>query len=177
MRRRVNLRACCYTAFMGVFFGLTIHAQESKKSDFWDHVHFGGGLGASFGNRYTDVSVAPAAIYSFNDYVAMGIGLQGGYVRVKDEYNSWLYGGSLITLFNPVEMVQISAELEQLRVNSEFEYPGLEGIKDNFWNTALFVGAGMRTSNVTFGIRYNLLHDNDRRIYNSAFMPFVRVFF
>ncbi len=153
------------------------YSQESKSSDFWSHVQFGGGLGLSIGNRYTDITVAPAAIYNFNEYVGLGVGLQGSYVKVKEEYQSYMYGGSLIGLFNPIEQIQLSAELEQLRVNAELLVPGFEDVEDNFWNTALFLGAGFRSNNFTVGFRYNVLHDDDRQVYYQPFMPFVRVFF
>jgi hypothetical protein len=50
-------------------------------------------------------------------------------------------------------------------------------LKENFWNTGLFLGAGYRTQNVTIGARYNVLFDKDRNVYGDAFMPFVRVYF
>jgi hypothetical protein len=108
---------------------------------------------------------------------AAGVGLQGSYVKVDDrdlQYKSYIYGGSLIGLVNPVEQVQLSAELEQLRINQEFTNVDL---KNNFWNTALFLGAGYYTGNVTVGIRYNVLFNRDDLVYNEALMPFIRVFF
>ena len=50
------------------------------------------------------------------------------------------------------------------------------GYSDNFWNTALYLGAGYRTRNVTIGFRYDVLHDNNS-LYNDPFMPFIRVYF
>ncbi|HEX8269933.1 MAG TPA: hypothetical protein VF581_08570 [Flavobacterium sp.] len=147
-----------------------------SKSEFWRRTQFGGGLGLSFGTDYTNVMVAPSAIYNFSDYFAAGIGLQGSYIKVREQYDSFLYGGSLIGLFNPIEEIQVSAELEQLRVNTEFDYLG-ESYDDNFWNTALFLGVGYRAQNVTIGIRYNVLHDDNDRVYYDPFMPFVRVYF
>jgi hypothetical protein len=41
----------------------------------------------------------------------------------------------------------------------------------------LFLGAGYRNENITFGVRYNVLHKERDNIYAEAFMPFVRVFF
>lgn len=79
----------------------------------------------------------------------------------------------MIGLINPVEQIQLSAELEQLRVNTTYE----DNFKDDFWNTALFLGVGYRTNNVTVGIRYNVLFNRDKNVYNEAFMPFVRVYF
>jgi hypothetical protein len=87
-----------------------------------------------------------------------------------------MYGGSLIALLNPINELQISAELEQLRVNRSFEN-ALVTDKQDFWNTALFVGVGYRSENVTFGVRYNVLHRERANIYAEAFMPFVRIFF
>jgi hypothetical protein len=161
-------------------------AQESEDvAGFWDHVRFGGGLAAGFGNDFANVSVAPAAIYDFNEYVGIGVGLQGSYVKVDGDfysddlnnYKSWIYGGSLIGLFSPIEEIQLSAELEQLRVNTTFEFPDASNVQDNFWNTALFLGAGYQVDNVTLGVRYNVLFDRDKSVYYDPFMPFVRVFF
>lgn len=157
-----------------------IFAQESTqmktKSDFWNHVQFGGGLGLGIGNGYADIMVAPSAIYNFNDYVSAGLGLQCNYVKQRDFYNAKMYGGSLIALFQPFYELQISAELEQLRISRTYEN-AIENTSQDFWNTALFVGAGFRNENVTFGVRYNVLHRDRDNIYAEAFMPFVRVFF
>ena len=157
-----------------------IYAQENTeintKSDFWSHIQFGGGLGLGFGNGYADIMVAPSAVYNFNRYASAGLGAQYSYVKQKDFYNANMYGGSIIALFNPIQELQISTELEQLRVNRTFNDSFGTDTKD-FWNTALFLGAGYRNENVTFGIRYNVLHKERDNIYAEAFMPFVRVYF
>jgi hypothetical protein len=93
-----------------------------------------------------------------------------------DFFKSTLYGGSWITLFNPIPEIQLSAEIEQLRVNQEIEF--IEGTeKDNFWNSALFAGAGYRAGPVTIGLRYNLLYQDNDQVYATAWNPFVRVYF
>ena len=151
-------------------------AQETEYTDFWSRVHFGGGLGVGFGSNYTNIALAPSAIYDFNQYISAGIALQGSYVRDKNFYESYMYGPSLIVLGNPIPEIQLSAELEQLRVNIDYD-DDLGFPNDNFWNTALFLGAGYRTNNVTIGVRYNVLHDSDKNVYSNALMPFVRVYF
>ncbi|KOS08383.1 hypothetical protein AM493_16095 [Flavobacterium akiainvivens] len=181
----IYLTKFCLPALFVLTF-TTVQAQDDG-SDFWSHVRFGGGLGASFGNGYTDVMVAPGAIYQFNEYVAAGAGLQGSYVRQKYFYDSWIYGGSLIGLFNPIPEIQLSAEVEQLRVNLTYDdnynvpepaYPGYTASRErNFWNTALFVGAGYNTGNVVVGVRYNVLFNERDYVYSDAFMPFIRVYF
>lgn len=153
-----------------------------SKSDFWQRVQFGGGIGVSVGSGYSDILLAPGAIYNFNQYVAAGVGFQGSYVRVKNEYESYIYGGSLIGLFRPIEQVQLSMELEQLRVNTSFSNfynpnPANPYPDDNFWNTALYAGAGYSVENVTIGIRYNLLYDRNKSVYSEPFMPFIRAYF
>ncbi len=163
-----------------VFFSIHLSAQNQSpnfksNTDFWQNVQFGGGLGLSVGSGYTDISVAPSAIYNVNEYFAVGLGAQYTYVKVKDSHNSNLYGGSLITLFNPIPEIQLSAELEQLRVN--VKGVGNNNFSDNFWNTGLFLGAGYRNGNVTIGARYNVLHDDNKSAYSDAFMPFVRFYF
>ncbi len=150
--------------------------NTSSKSNFWDDVRFGGGIGLGIGSGYTNISLAPSAIYNFNKYFSAGVALQGSFVSSKNYFNSLHYGASLITLFNPIEEVQLSVELEQLRVNNEYKYTGLN-YKDNFWNTGLFLGGGYRTGNVTIGVRYNVLFNNNKNVYNEALMPFVRVYF
>jgi hypothetical protein len=163
-----------------LFFSCLSFSQQQQHSfkapdDFWQNVQFGGGLGLSFGTGYTDISVAPSAIYNVNEYFAVGLGAQYTYVKQKNLYNSNLYGGSLITLFNPIPEIQLSAELEQLRVN--VKGTGNNVFSNNFWNTGLFLGAGYRSGNVTMGARYNVLHDENKSAYSDAFMPFVRFYF
>jgi long-subunit fatty acid transport protein len=163
--------------FIGFLFFSVLNAQTTKN-EFWDKVRFGGGLGLSIGNNFTDIMVAPSAIYQFNEYFAAGVGLQGSYIRVKDNYEAYTYGGSILALANPIEQIQLSAELEQIRVNLDYDnrYTGTQ-YTDNFWNTALFLGVGYNTPNVTIGVRYNVLHENKRNIYSEAFMPFIRIYF
>jgi hypothetical protein len=166
---------------LGLFaISLSGFCQDStsvkKRSEFWKKVQIGGGLGLNVGGGFTDITVAPSAIYNVNDYVSLGIGIQGSYASVKNDYNSFIYGGSLIGLFNPIEQIQFSIELEQLRVNNTYEtIPN--SIKNSFWNTGLFIGAGYRTNNVTIGARYNVLYNEKDDVYANAFMPFIRVYF
>lgn len=154
-------------------FDLT--AQEKEPSDFWNRVSFGGGIGLSFGNGYFSGSISPSAIYNFNQYFAMGPSLIFSY-QDDDFFESTLYGGSWIMLGNPIPEIQLSAEIEQLRVNQTAKLIGGD-VSDNFWNTALFLGGGFRTGSVTMGVRYNVLYEERDGVYAQAWSPFVRVFF
>jgi hypothetical protein len=170
--------------FVAFIFCFNVNAQDSNrvqkpktpKSEFWKKVRFGGGLGLNFGNNATSVSIAPSAIYQVNKYFSTGVGLQGSYVSFKDSYKSYIYGGSLIGLVNPIEEVQLSLDLEQLRVNTTFD-SSFSIPSTNRWNTALFLGAGYVSNYVTFGVKYNVLYKKTDNVYGEAFMPFIRVFF
>jgi long-subunit fatty acid transport protein len=157
--------------FIGILYANLALAQNSNV--FSERIHFGGSLGLSIGNGFTNIMVAPSIIYDVNQYFSTGVGLQGSYVKWQNNFESYIYGASLIGLFNPIEVIQLSAELEQLRVNTTYD----DNFKDNFWHTALFVGAGYRTNNATIGVRYNVLFKESNNVYNEAFMPFLRVFF
>lgn len=154
-------------------------AQEQSKTqnsqnEFWNNVQFGGGLGLGFGTGYTNISVAPSAIYNLNEYLSLGLGVQYAYAKQKNDYTSNLYGGSIIGLINPIDEIQLSAELEQLRVNVNYDF---YNNSLNYWNTGLFLGAGYRTGNVTIGVRYDILHKDNKSVYSDAFIPFVRIYF
>lgn len=172
------------TAIAFCFVFSTATAQEPT---FWDKVQYGGSLGVAFGTGYNDINLAPGAIYHFNEYIAGGFGLQGSYTYQKNWYSNFIYGGSLIVLGNPLPQVQLSAELQQLRVNMKyadgFDYttPGYAGYSGSnthdFWNTALFLGAGYQAGNATIGLRYNVLYHKTDMVYSDALMPFIRVYF
>jgi len=161
-----------------MFFG-TAAAQDN---DFWNKVRFGGSVGLGFGSGYTDVNLAPSAIYQFNQYAALGVGLSGSYVHQKNYYDSAIYGGSVLGLFNPIPQLQLSVEVEELRVNLNYSdrYADLANLpytQRDFWNTALFFGAGYQMENVTVGLRYNVLYKERDLVYSDAIMPFVRIYF
>lgn len=161
--------------FLLLFMGLNLSfAQDNSAtaSDFWKKVRFGGAIGMNFGSNYTEVTLAPSAIYDFNQYLGLGIGVRGSYTTEKNYYDSWIYGGSLIALSNPIDFLQLSVELEQLRYNVSYD----NGYDDDFWNTGLYLGAGYYSGNVTVGIRYNVLYDSDK-VYSEPWLPFVRVYF
>ena len=163
------------STFLAIFVAIICVNFASAQSDIpaSQRVHFGGTLGLSFGSGFTNIVVAPSVIYDVNQYFSAGAGVQGSYVSWKNNFESYIYGASIIALVNPIEQIQLSAELEQLRVNTTYQ----DNFKDNFWNTALFVGAGYRTNNVTVGVRYNVLFKESNNVYNEAFMPFIRVYF
>ena len=145
MKFIISIKSTLLTLFVGIACVNLSFSQNSDGAS--DRVHFGGSLGLSIGSGFTDIVVAPSVIYDVNDYFSAGIGLQGSYVNWKNNFESYIYGASLIGLVNPIDEIQLSAELEQLRVNTTYE----DNFKDNFWNTfptvnpplgAVFIYAG-----------------------------------
>lgn len=164
--------------FFGVLFylfSITLNAQN-EQSDFWSHVRFGGSLGLSFGDGFFSGTLAPSAIYELNQYVALGVGLNGTYSSRKNYHKSTILGGSLIGLFRPINELQLSAEFEELHVSRNWD-SRLAIQDEDYWYPALFIGAGYHAQNVTIGIRYDVLYDDNKSIYANAWMPFVRVYF
>lgn len=162
------------------FFTTFSFSQENltkKENNFWKHVRFGGGLGLSTGNGFFSATLAPNAIYQFNRKYGLGVGLNGTYGRQKNVYKSTIFGGSAIGLYNPIPEIQLSTEFEPLNVNQKFEDAFSNNQYDNYWYPALFIGAGYQTNNITFGIRFDVLYDDDKSIYANSWMPFVRVLF
>nr|WP_315146148.1 hypothetical protein [uncultured Flavobacterium sp.] len=161
-----------------LFFFNPLSAQgpsntPKQPNDFWKNVQFGGGIGLNFSSGYTDVFIAPSAIYNFNPTVALGAGLNLNYVASKNYYSSFVYGISTIVLVNPIPQIQLSVGLNQSRVNYQEE--GFSNYSQDYWDTSLIVGAGYRTGNVTIGVGYNLLQDD--RYDTEPFVPFVRAYF
>ena len=168
------------TVLLAIFlvaFASEANAQDPKtRSAFWSQVRFGGGLGLGFSNGGFNASVSPSAIYQFNDKFAAGTSLTFNYAKFLDS-KRLAYGGSVLTLYNPIPFVQLSAELEQLRINQTLAFSNTQSLEENYWSPALFLGIGYTDRNFTVGIRYDVLHDDERSIYLNAWMPFVRVYF
>lgn len=148
-----------------------------EKSEFWNKVRFGGGLGLDFSSNRTSVNVSPSAIYQANNKFSTGAGINFGYSSFKiNDTKQFNYGLSLINLYNPINGLQLSGELEYTFVNESFKENGEKFTRDfNF--PSLFIGAGYNIGNFSAGLRYDLLFNEDKSIYSSALVPFARVFF
>ena len=162
--------------FVFIAFVTVVQAQNPLgANDFWSRVRFGGGLGFGLNNGGFNASISPSAIYQFNNQFAIGTSLNFNYAKYDND-KRLAYGASLLTLYNPLPFLQLSAEYEQLRVNLSQELVG-GSFEDNYWSPGLFLGIGYTNSNFTVGIRYDVLYDENRSIYLDAWLPFVRVYF
>lgn len=147
----------------------------AQSNSFWDHMRYGGSLGLSFGNGNFTGALAPSAIYDFNRYFSSGLVLSGAYSS-QNSYKATSLGGSVIGMFRPIREIQLSTEYEQLNINRRYEYDG-GNFRDQEWVPALFLGIGFNTGRVVTGVRYDVLHDESKSFYSSAFMPFLSVYF
>jgi len=158
-----------------LIFNLNVYAQD-QKSQFWSHVRIGGGLGLSFGEGFFSGTLAPSAVYDFNDKLSLGVGLNITYNTEKYFYKSTILGGSILGLYNVIPQLQLSVEMEQLHVSRNYEDQILL-YDENYWIPALFLGAGYRQNNFTIGMKIDVLYNSSRSIYASPYIPFVRVYF
>ena len=172
------MRKVLFTVFLCVNFMSFGQSNDSipsqpdkKKSDFWEHVRFGGSFGLNFGNNFTTLGLTPSAIYDFNDTFSLGGSV--GYTYSKNgDFKSNVFTGSILSIYSPFPKFELSGEFEQLFVNQKFG-----NIKDNYNYPALYVGLAYRTRNISIGGRFDLLYDENKSIYGSPFTPVFRVFF
>ncbi|MDT7829437.1 alpha-ketoglutarate decarboxylase [Pricia sp. S334] len=149
--------------------------NPSGKNDFWSHMRYGGNIGLGFNQGGFNASVSPSAIYRFDRRFAAGTAVTFNYAKYGDARRI-AYGASLLSLYNPLPYLQLSAEFEQLRINYKFENL-LANRENNYWSPALFFGLGYTQQYFTIGIRYDVLYDSGESIYANAWMPFVRIYF
>mgnify|MGYP000117875558 FL=1 len=161
MKKIITICLCIYAVTM-----------FSQQSDFWNNVQFGGGIGASFGSNITTVAISPTLVYNFNDSFSLGASIGYQYSK-RNSYKSNVFSPGIVSLYNPSENIQLSAEFEQLYVNQSFS-----GNKSNYQYPALHLGGAYNLNqNIALGFRYDILHDKVKSIYASAFSPIVRIFF
>ena len=152
--------------------------QESDSTQvsesFWKKVHFGGGIQLGISNAYTSVGVSPSAIYDFSDSFSAGFGVS--YLFSKDKINDFsyhVYGMSALAIYNPIEVLQLSGEIEESYININNIQFG-----DSYWVPALYVGlAYSMHKRAAIGVRYDVLYNEEKSIYDSPFTPFIRIYF
>ena len=148
----------------------TMVSQE--KSDFWEHVRYGGGFALSFGNQ-TTIGISPSAVYDFDNGFSLGAGLSYTYTEIGD-FTTNVYGGSIISLYQiPKVGVQLSGEFEQSFARQTDSFGSLGNT--NF--PALYLGAAYNKGRIAIGFRYDVLYDENKSVYASPFSPIVRFYF
>lgn len=137
---------------------------------------FGMGFGMNFVGG-TNINVSPNLIYNATDTFRFGGGLQFSLSSIKDVRSTTTIGANVIAFYDLGKTVTTLLEFVELNVATKDQTTEGE-IKDNYWDTALFVGAGFNiTRKITVGAKYNMLYKEDESVYTSAVVPFVNIAF
>lgn len=153
--------------FVSLSFSLNFFAQHS---DFWDNVKFGGGVTLGFGNQ-TTIGISPSAIYNFNNGFALGTGLGYLYSEIGD-FSTTAYNASLISLYQTNFGIQFSGEFEYYFASQTNTFGSF---KTDF--PALHLGIAYNQGRFAFGIRYDVLYDENASVFASPISPVVRFYF
>lgn len=149
------------------FISLTCYSQ---KSDFWDHVKYGGGITLGFGNQ-TTVGISPSAIYNFNNGLSLGTGVSYLYSEIND-FTTTVYGVSIISLYQTTIGIQLSSEFDYYAAKQQNLFGS---IHTNF--PALHLGIAYNKNRFAIGIRYDVLYDANKSVFASPISPIVRFYF
>ena len=151
-------------------------AVVDSTSQKQNRLKFGVGFGLNFVGG-TNISLAPNLVYKVSNKISFGAGVQGSYSAIKDLQSTTTIGGNVLTLYSPVKMITTLVEFVELNVSTKTET--VEGeIKQTYWDSALFVGAGFNvTDKISIGAKYNLLYDEEESVYTSPVIPFVNITF
>lgn len=148
-----------------------IHAQDSTQAPkptrnykLKDHLVFGGGLTAQFGNVIA-VGASPTIGYKFNNKWMAGIGADYLYYSFNDvDYHTSIYGGNIFTRYKVLNNLFLHGEYGF----TNWEVPVYDLVKKYYSYQrrnvpSLYVGAGYSqpiSDNASFNIMalYDLLH-------------------
>ena len=155
-----------------VFLLMISLSSFSQKSDFWDHVRYGGGFSLGFGNNSTTIGISPSAIYQFDNGFALGTGVSYLYSEISD-FSTNVYGASIISLYQiPKVNIQLSTDLEYYFANQTDSFGSYS---TNF--PALHLGIAYNQGRFAVGVRYDVLYDRDKSVFASPFTPIIRFYF
>ncbi len=156
--------------------------EDVDSTSFMDRVYFGGNFSFNLGTRFTFIDVSPLAGYMVNDDFSVGLGAT--YLYLSREFLTFqsgnrfkitnsVYGGRAFMRHRVMDNFFAHTEFESLNT----ETPSFDGSQGTFreWVPGLFIGGGVfqpifRRGGVNITILYNLLHDELRSPYNSAFV-------
>ncbi|WP_299013705.1 hypothetical protein [uncultured Polaribacter sp.] len=144
----------------------------SQKSDFWEHVQFGGGFTLNFANNQTNIGIAPSAIYNFDNGFALGASVNYLHSKIND-FTTNLYGASLISLYQTKFGFQLSGEFDYNFANQQI----LGGGTTNLNFPALHLGVAYNQGRFAVGLRYDVLYDENNSVFASPISPVVRFYF
>jgi hypothetical protein len=151
------------------------HPVKKAKS-IYDHMYFGGTIGATFGS-YTMLSVYPMVAYKITPKLSLGIKAAYEYVidkRYATDYKSSNYGLSVFSRYRLVPSLYFHIEYAQMN----YELYDMYGQSDRVWVPFLFIGGGYSKSIgnrawLNFQVLFDVLQ-NSRSPY-SDWSPFISI--
>lgn len=149
--------------------------KKPSTNEFWKNIRYTSRFGLNFGNGFFSGTLTPGAVYPFNKSFGLGMRASTPYNSISNVYRSAIFGVSVISIFNPINIVQVSSEFEYASVNQNYENPIVQD--RNYWVPALFLGLGYHTNTIVFGVHYDVLYDRNKSIYADRLSPFLTVFF
>ena len=161
----------CFTSLLLAQDPQTGEEQEKNGFD-KSRLFIGGSFGLSFG-AYTLVNISPQVGYQFNNFFAAGIGINGQYSEIKDDYGSYTtstsYGVLGMNLFGRVyPLRQFFAQLQPEMNYIWGKYD--DGYNENSLNgkilPSLLIGAGGmipmgRSGGLMIMAQYDLLNKSN----------------
>ena len=162
-----------------------VYFEEDEKDSltFKDRVYLGGNFSFNLGTQFTFIDIAPLAGYMLNEDMSVGLGINYLYLsrEVVNVFNgdrfditNSVYGGRIFARHNVLDNYFAHVELETVNTEvAEFDFGGTRVFRD--WVPGLFIGGGFfqpvfGRGGVNVTLLYNLLHDEGRSPYNSAFI-------
>ena len=165
-----------------LFVGLNVVAQtqiDSLKTvenpiDPAKKLQFGLGFGLNFVGG-TSLNLSPNLTYKINNKMSAGAGILLNYNAIKNIQTTTTIGVNALFFYYPIEKLVTTAEFAEMYVSRNNK---IANIKDNFWDSALFFGAGYQiTPKISVGAKYNVLYNKDKGVYSSPVIPFVNISF
>lgn len=135
-------------------------------------------LGLGFGLNFvggTNLSLSPSLTYNVTKKLALGGGLLFNYAAIKNIQKTTTFGINALVNYTPTKILLTTLEFSEMHVSSQ-SY--ISNTKSNFWESALFLGAGLQvTPKISLGAKYNLLYNKNKSVYTSPVVPFINVSF
>ncbi|MFY0591312.1 hypothetical protein [Roseivirga sp.] len=182
--RKIILASLLIVLSYGMASAQVYFEEEEKDSiTFKDRLYFGGNFSLNLGNRFTFIDISPLAGYLLTDDFSVGAGINYLYVSRqfvnvfngdRFEFSNGVYGGRLFARHNVLDDYFAHVEVETVNTEVvEFDISGSRVFRD--WVPGFFVGGGLfqqvlGRGGVNVTLLYNLLHEEGRSPYNSAFI-------
>ncbi len=154
----------------------TVIRQTRSFEPSWS---FGGNFGFSFWNGGTDLLFAPRAYYHVSPQFWIGPGLIYNYSSYDSrnyDYSYNAFGGTLTGLYRPIPYLQLSAEFQETYTDRKYKYLNSR-YEDDYWNSALYLGASFVSGHFAFGVQFDALYDEGKSPYSSAWTPVISFYF